>query len=304
MSEARSMDLVLPFTLGGGAFRGRLVRLHAAAQETIARHRQPEPIGRLIGEALALSAVLGSSLKFDGVITVQTSSDGPVSRLVADMTSGGVVRASVAVDADRLAARIGAGGEPDFAELVGKGHLALTVDQGENTDRYQGIVTIEGRSLAETAIAYFRQSEQIDTALLLAAAPPEGGFGWRAGGILLQRLPSPAATLAGEEEADAWHTAEILLRSLTDRELLDPTLAAAEVLRRLFHQSGLAVYEPSDVRFGCRCSRERLVSVLAGLPPEDIVHAATDGTIEVTCDFCKTHYVFEINEIPSRSRGE
>lgn len=298
------MDLVLPFTLGGGAFRGRLVRLHAAAQDTIGRHRQPEAVGRLMGEALALAAVLGSSLKFDGVITVQTSSDGPVSRLVADMTSAGVVRASVAVDADAFADRIARGGVPDFADLVGAGHLALTVDQGENTDRYQGIVAIEGHTLADTAIAYFRQSEQIDTALLLAAHPPEGGFGWRAGGILLQRLPSADATLAGEAEADAWQTAEILLRSLTDRELLDPTLAAGEVLRRLFHQSGLSVYEPSDVRFGCRCSRARLVSVLAGLPPEDIVHAATDGTIEVTCDFCKTHYVFEINEIPSRPRGE
>lgn len=298
------MDLVLPFTLGGGAFRGRLVRLHAAAHDTIARHRQPEAVGRLMGEALALAAVLGSSLKFEGVITIQTSSDGPVSRLVADMTSGGTVRASVAADTGALADRIGRGEALDFAALAGRGHLALTVDQGENTDRYQGIVAIEGRTLADTAIAYFRQSEQIDTALLLAAQPPEGGFGWRAGGILLQRLPSPNATLAGDEEADAWHTAEILLRSLTDRELLDPTLPATEVLRRLFHQSDLAAFEGSDVRFGCRCSRERLASVLAGLPADDIDHAATDGTIAVTCDFCKTHYVFNVNEIPSRARGE
>lgn len=295
------MDLVLPFTLGDGAFRGRLVRLHAAAHDTIGRHHPPEAVGRLMGEALALAAALGSSLKFEGVITLQTSSNGPVSRLVADMTSGGQVRASVAVDAEAVAALEGT---PDFAALAGAGHLALTIDQGENTDRYQGIVAIEGRGLADTAIAYFRQSEQIDTALLLAAQPPGGGFGWRAGAILLQRLPSPNATLAGEEEVDAWRTAEILLRSLTDRELLDPTLPATEVLRRLFHQSGLAAFTPSDVRFGCRCSRERLVSVLAGLPPEDIVHAATDGTIEVTCDFCKSHYVFEINEIPSRSRGD
>ncbi len=305
VSEAvRSMDLVLPFTLGGGAFRGRLVRLHDAAADTIARHRQPEAVGRLVGEALALAAVLGSSLKFDGVITVQTSSDGPVSRLVADMTSGGEVRASVAADLDRVADLLGRVTEPTFADLAGAGYLALTVDQGENTERYQGIVKIEGRTLADTAVAYFRQSEQIDTVLMLAAEPPEAGFGWRAGGLLLQRLPRADATLAGAEEADAWETASILLGSLTARELLDPTLPATEVLHRLFHQSGLEVYAGHDVRFGCRCSRERLLAVLAGLPPDDIAHATVDGRIEVTCDFCKTHYVFPVNEIPSRSRGE
>ncbi len=295
------MDLVLPFTLGGGAFRGRLVRLHQAATDTIVRHHQPEAVGRLIGEALVLAVAVGSRLKFDGVVTLQTSSDGPVSRIVADMTSNGDVRASVATDPERLAEMI-AGGEPlDFAHLAGKGHLALTVDQGETTDRYQGIVAIEGRSLADTAISYFRQSEQIGTALLLAAEAPEGGFGWRAGGILLQRLPTANATLTGPEEADAWETAKVLLQSLTDRELLDPTLAATEVLRRLFHQSDLVVYDGADVRFACRCSRQRLEGVLAGLPPEDLEHAAKDGTIEVTCDFCKTRYIFDINDIPTSS---
>ena len=296
------MDLVLPFTLGGGAFRGRLVRLHHAANETIVRHHQPEAVNRLIGEALVLAVAVGSRLKFEGVATLQTSSDGPVPRLVADMTSNGDVRASVATDPERLAAMIAEGGALDFAHLAGKGHLAMTVDQGEDTDRYQGIVAIEGRTLADTAISYFRQSEQIGSALLLAAEGPEGGFGWRAGGILLQRLPTANATLAGPEEADAWDTAKVLLQSLTDRELLDPTLPATELLRRLFHQSGLAVYDPGDVRFACRCSRQRIETVLAGLPPDDLEHAATDGTIEVTCDFCKTRYIFDVDDIPSSSK--
>lgn len=299
------MDLVLPFTLGGGAFRGRLVRLHRAAADTIARHHAAEPVGATIGEAIALAAVLGSSLKFDGVITVQTSSDGPLKRIVADMTSSGSVRASVAVDDERLAALLAADPAPDFADLAGKGYLALTVDQGEKTDRYQGLVSIEGRSLADSAIAYFRQSEQIETALILAAAPPEGGFGWRSGGILLQRLPMPnAAALSETDEAGAWETATVLLGSLTARELLDPTLAATEVLRRLFHQEDAVVFPPSDVAFGCRCSRERLLAVLASLPDADLEHAAVDGTIEVTCDFCKTRYLFDVNQIPSRKRGD
>jgi molecular chaperone Hsp33 len=220
------------------------------------------------------------------------------------MTSDGDVRASVAIDPERLASLIAEGGALDFAHLAGKGHLAMTVDQGEDTDRYQGIVAIEGRTLADTAISYFRQSEQIGSALLLAAEGPEGGFGWRAGGLLLQRLPSANAALAGPEEADAWETAKVLLQSLTDRELLDPTLSATELLRRLFHQSGLAVYDPGDVRFACRCSRQRIETVLAGLPPDDLEHAATDGPIEVTCDFCKTRYIFDVGDIPSKPRSE
>ena len=294
------MDLVLPFTLGDGAFCGRLVRLSVAADAAIARHRQPVAVGRLIGEAVALAAVLGSSLKFEGVITVQTVTDGPVKRIVADMTSDGAVRASVAVDEDRLAHLLAEVPSPAFADLVGGGQLALTVDQGEHTERYQGIVAVHGSSLAETAIDYFRQSEQIDTALILAAAQPAGGFGWRAGGILLQRLPTANAVRDEAAEADTWETARILHMSLTERELLDPTLAATDVLRRLFHASGLTVYDGSEVRFACRCSRPRLCAVLAALSPADIDAAAdAQGVVEVTCDFCKTRYAFDAKDLKS-----
>ncbi|WP_337997653.1 Hsp33 family molecular chaperone HslO [Oleispirillum naphthae] len=299
IDAARSMDLVLPFTVGGGAFRGCLVRLSAAADAAIAGHAPHPAVGRLAGEALALAAALGSSLKFDGVITVQTASDGPVPRIVADMTSAGGIRASLAVDETRLAALLRAAAEPAFAALAGHGRMAITIDQGEHTDRYQGIVALQGASLAETAAAYFRQSEQIDTALTLAAAPPADGFGWRAGGILLQRLPTDGAALSADEEADAWETARILHASLTAHELLDPALPAAEVLRRLFHASGLAVYAGSEVRFSCRCSRGRLAAVLAALPPADLAAAAKDGVIEVTCDFCKTRYTFDPAAIES-----
>lgn len=293
IDTVRSMDLVLPFTVGGGAFRGRLVRLSAAADGAIAGHAPHPAVGRLVGETLALAAALGSSLKFEGVITVQTASDGPVSRIVADMTSSGGIRASLAVDDARLAALLAENAEPGFAALVGRGQMAITIDQGEHTERYQGIVALQETSLADTAIAYFHQSEQIDTALTLAAAPPADGFGWRAGGILLQRLPTASAVLAADEEADAWGTARILHASLTAHELLDPALPATEVLRRLFHASELAVYAGSDVRFACRCSRERLATVLASLPPADLAAAAHDGVIEVTCDFCKTRYTFD-----------
>ncbi|MGE4528731.1 MAG: Hsp33 family molecular chaperone HslO, partial [Rhodospirillaceae bacterium] len=151
IDAARSMDLVLPFTVGGGAFRGRLVRLSAAADAAISRHAPHPAVGRLTGEALALAAALGSSLKFDGVITVQTASDGAVSRIVADMTSAGGIRASVAADAARLDALLRATAEPAFAALTGHGQMAITIDQGEHTDRYQGIVALQGASLAETA---------------------------------------------------------------------------------------------------------------------------------------------------------
>lgn len=303
IDPARSMDAALPFTIGGGAFRGRLVRLHTAADAAISRQKQPEAVGRAIGEAMALAAVLGSSLKFDGVITAQTATDGPMSRIVADMTSGGDLRASVAVDAPRLADLLAADPNPGFAALAGKGHLALTVDQGEHTERYQGIVALNGESLAASAIDYFRQSEQIETVLMLAAAPPAGGFGWRAGALLLQRLPvANAHLMAAADEADAWETAAVLHQSLTPRELLDPTLAATEVLRRLFHASDLVVYDGSEVRFACRCSRERLHALMHTLPPDELAQAVTEsGKVEVTCDFCKTRYLFELEELIGRS---
>jgi len=291
---ARSMDVVLPFTLGGGAFRGRLVRLHVAANDALKRQDVPEVVGKLMGESMSLAAVLGASLKFDGLITVQTASDGCVSRVVADMTSDGGVRASAAVDKDRIQNVLSRDDAPDIGQLLGCGHLALTVDQGEHTERYQGVVALKGATLADTAIEYFRQSEQIETELLLASCPPGDGFGWRAGGLLLQRLPSSDVHLSQEDEQDAWETASVLLKSLTSAELLDPTLSAETLLLRLYHALECRVYEHSDVRFFCRCSRERLQGILEGLPEDDLAHSEDEnGKIQITCDFCKEVYDFD-----------
>lgn len=288
------MDAIVPFTVGGGAMRGRLVRLSAAAHDAIARQEVPDAVGRLLGEAMALAAALGGSLKFKGVMTLQTESDGPVSRLVADATSDGDLRANAAFDARRLAALAG----PGFADLVGRGQLAFTVDQGVHTERYQGIVPLAGESLAASAAEYFRRSEQIETELTLAASPPAEGYGWRAGALLLQRLP-----LAGASEADddAWETASVFHRSLTAAELLDPALADEALLTRLFATLEARMFPASPLRFGCRCSEMRLEGILRGMEPEDLIAAATGGRIEVTCEFCKTSYVFPLSRLlPTR----
>jgi molecular chaperone Hsp33 len=301
-SSAQSMDLVLPFTLEDGAFRGRLVRMHKAADDTLSRQNLPNLVGELLGEGMALAAVVGSNLKFDGVITVQSASDGPVSRIVADMTSGGVIRANAAYDAERIDRLVNWPKplELDLGHLMGCGHMALTVDQGEHTERYQGIVALKGRTLSDVAVAYFQQSEQIDTVMMLAATPPSDGFGWRASGIMLQRLPNDEAHLSAEEEADKWETVKVLLGSLTKQELLDPTLSAEALLLRLFHANTCRVYDGSDVQFGCRCSKERLEYVLRGLDETELDDAADDaGLIHISCDFCKTDYAFRRDQIKS-----
>jgi len=294
------MDIVLPFTLADGAFRGRLVRMHNAANDTIARQELPDVVGELVGEAMAMTAAVGSNLKFDGVITLQTASDGPVPRIVADMTSNGNVRASVSYVPEKIDRLVNWEKplELDIGHLMGSGHMALTVDQGEHMERYQGVVQLRGAALSDVAVKYFKQSEQIESALMLAATPHADGFGWRAGGILLQRLPAKDCFIEKELEEEAWETVTVLLKSLTKHELLDPTLPAEQLLLRLFHANECRVFEGMDIQFACRCSHERLESVLQGMPEDDLDHAADDaGEIHITCDFCKAKYDFKADRI-------
>lgn len=278
-------DMVQPFQIERSGLRGRMVRLGPALDRILAQHDYPEAVSVLLAETAALGVLLASALKYDGVFTLQASGDGPVSILVADVTTDGALRAYAKFDAEAVPKQGALG------DLIGKGHLAFTVDQGDFTDRYQGIVALTGDTLAECVQHYFRQSEQIDAGIALAVQRTGGS--WRAGGLSIQRLPDVERQVPASDREDDWRRAMILMNSATDAELLDPALAPNALLYRLFHEDGVRVYDPVPIRAACRCARERVERVLAALPRDEVTDLKEDGAVRVTCEFCNTEYKFD-----------
>src|SRR5215470_9638456 len=282
-------DLILPFQIEAQGLRGRLARLGPLADEILHRHAYPAPVARLLAEMLGLAALLAGALKYEGVFTLQTSGDGPVRLMVADVSSGGTLRGYAQFDAARLPEN----SEASVPRMLGAGHLAFTVDQGDFAERYQGIVELTGATLADCVHHYFRQSEQLDSVVKVAAGRAAGG--WRAGALMLQRLP-PAAGAADEVE-DGWRRALALMASSTEQELLDERLAPNDLLYRLFHEDGVRVFTQASLRPGCRCSRERVERVLRSLPADELESFKVDGLITVTCEFCSARYDFSDSQI-------
>lgn len=297
-SGALHGDSLQPFRLGRQRLRGQHVRLGAAAHTILTQTDYPPAVGRLLGELLALTVVLGGSLKYDGIFTAQARGDGPVRTLVADLTSEGALRGYAAYDRAALERGGVTLGEDLVPRLLGAGHLAFTVDQGPDTERYQGIVELEGASLSACAHTYFRQSEQIASAIKLAAAPVGGA--WRAGALMLQRVPGEGGVETDSQAQDAgagldwdeddpeedWRRAVILMSSVSDAELLDPALGSERLLYRLFHAEGARLARPRELHFACRCSRERVATVLRSLPRREIESLKVEGLVVVTCQFC------------------
>ncbi|MEL7486077.1 MAG: Hsp33 family molecular chaperone [Pseudomonadota bacterium] len=288
-------DMILPFQVGETAIRGRVVRLGGAIDEILSRHPFPDPVREILGEAAVLVAMMGSSLKFDGRMIFQARGDGPVSMMVADYEADGSLRATASV-----AHAIGAASR--FDALVGSGHFAVTVDQGVDMERYQGVAPIEGETLAEAAVAYFNQSEQIPTAIRLAVgriSRPGEGERWRAGGVIAQFVPGEGgdrergeAVIKGLDDEEAWARAAAFLETAQPDELLDPALSPHQMLYRLFHEDGVRVFDPSKVTARCSCNSDRIQSVLVRYSPEELVDMVEDGAIRVTCEFCRKLYKF------------
>jgi molecular chaperone Hsp33 len=286
-------DLVLPFQIDGLGVRGRLVRLGTAVDTVIRQHAYPEPVGRILAESLALASVLASTIKYDGVFSLQSKGNGPVRLLVADVTSAGDIRGYAAFDGEKLPVRDDALGR--MGKLLGQGHMAFTVDQGPDTERFQGIVALDRETLADCARHYFIQSEQLDTDFSVAAGWTMNGpvRGWRAGAVMIQRLP--AASLNADE--DAWNRASHLLASVTAAELIDPQLSPDRLLYRLFHSEGVRVYADHELRAQCRCSRERAANALRLIPDPDLAEMWIDGKVVVTCQFCNVSHNFDASEV-------
>lgn len=275
-------DRVLPFQLETNPVRGRLVRLGPALAEILHAHAYPAPVSGLLGETVALGALLASSLKYEGQFILQTQSDGPIRMLVADLSSDGAVRACARFDPQRVAAATPGAPVP---HLLGAGTLAFTVDQGPDTQRYQGIAELDGATLAECVHHYFRKSEQLDSAIVLASEDE------RAAGLMIQRMP--AAETEPEESEENWRRAVALAGSLRRAELLDTDLPAEELLRRLFHEEGVRVFEPRPLRARCRCSEDKVAGTLKALPRGEVMELLVDGKVTVTCEFCSRAYVFD-----------
>jgi molecular chaperone Hsp33 len=278
-------DFVLPFAIEGAEARGRIVRLGGVAQRVIDGHGYGGIAARMAGEALAIVSLLGSALKFDGTLTLQTRGDGRAKMVVADFVSPGHVRSVVTLDPNA---------EPD-APLLGQGTFALTIDPDEGQNRYQGVVELAG-SLREAALAYFERSEQIPTRLQIAVGEvqvPGEAPQWRAGGIILQRIAREGGVKPPEVNEDDWVRFGSLMQTVGADELLDPQLSAEDLLYRLFNEDGVRVFEPQQVSFKCRCSQERVDNVLSSYSAEELEDLRTpDGRIEAKCEFCGTVYDF------------
>ena len=317
VSEQGDDDSVLPFAVEPLDVRGRLIRLGEALDRTLAPHDYPREVARLTGEAVALTILLGTSLKLEGRFQLQTRTNGVVDMLVVDFDAPDRVRALARFKADGLeAAR--AAGKASPGELLGAGHLAFTIDRGPEHSRYQGVVALDGQGLEAAAHQYFRQSEQIPTLVRLAVAEMLDGPGaqrrWRAGGLLVQFLPHSSERLRVPDfdpgdapegtpvpkfaEDDAWNEAKSLAATVEDHELVDPMLSGERLLYRLFHERGVKVFETTPVRYACRCSRENIETMLRRFTPQerrDMI--GDDGKIGVTCEFCNVKREFAPGEV-------
>jgi len=314
-------DVHVPFTLENLDCRGRSVKLASALHQIISSHNYPDPVSRVLGEAVALTTLVGSSMKFSGRFILQTQTDGPVNMIVVDLDTPDGLRAYVRYNKDALE-QLDRKNNTDSARLLGKGHMAMTVDQGEHTERYQGIVEINGFGLETAAEHYFAQSEQIPTRVRLAVgshrAIGDKNSRWRAGGMMVQYLPKATQKAIQQEsesteiidlpgdgisqgidndsDADNWAEAQALFASIGDDELLDPQISIERLLLRLFHEKGVTIFDPGPLVARCSCSPERTEDMLQeNFSAKERQDMAVDGEIEITCEFCSTTYHFNPN---------
>ena len=298
MSEVHETgdDAVLPFQVGESAVRGRVVRLAGAIDEILTPHDYPDAVSELLGEAVCLVAMMGAALKFDGKLIFQAQGDGPVPMTVADYVAGGALRGMAKVAPDLPADARG------IAALIGKGHIAMTVDQGPDMERYQAVTSIEGDSLSAAAIAYFDQSEQIPTVIKLAVgriAEPGAGERWRAGGVMAQFMPGEGGTrergeevIMGAFDQEIWERSAAFVETVQADELLDPAISPERLLYRLFHEDGVRVFDAQPLHRGCSCNSGKIAAVLERYSEDDLRDMVEDGAITVTCEFCRKSFQF------------
>jgi molecular chaperone Hsp33 len=331
VTEASSDDVVVPFQVEALDIRGRCVHLGASLDALLERHAYPPAVSRALGEAVVLTSLLGTALKFEGRFQLQTRTDGPINMILVDFDAPNRLRGYASFDAAKVQETV-AKPDPNLslnAQLLGRGHLGLTLEQGSAASRYQGIVALEGQGLEQAALQYFKQSEQIPTFLRLAVGEvmnaDEGkSHVWRGGGLLVQFLPSSSErqrqseldagdapkgytpTIFKQDEAwqedKSWTEACALAETVEDHELLDPAVSSERLLYRLFNEHDIKVFNGLPMSEACRCFDERIKDMLARFSQQDRNDMiADDGKISVTCEFCSKRYVLNPTELENRT---
>jgi molecular chaperone Hsp33 len=295
-TPAPAADFVLPFDLAPLGVRGRLVRLDQVSAQALSAHTLPEPAARVAAETLTLATLLGSALKLDGRLSVQTKSEGALDLVASDYYGAEAgkpagLRGYARVDAARVEAL---GKAPSFGALVGPGSLGITIEPRRGGQSYQGIVALSPDGIAASAQTYFEQSEQLPTVLRLAAAPvfePGKKAAWRAGGIMLQMTPDAAKGEAAQ--SDDWERLKLFIATVADIELVDTALKAEDLLWRLFHEDEVRVLPFEPLEFRCECDGGRIAGVLRTYAQEEWAGLADpDGVIRARCEFCgRTHEI-------------
>lgn len=284
MTHSSNTDVSVSFLLPYLSLKGRLVRLKDVSTSILSQHDYPDPVARALANLLSAGASLAGLLNFQGILTLQTKTSGPINLSVVDVTHDGNLRGYAQFDPKKI--------KPDakFAELFGKGYMAFTIDQGSQTDRYQGIVELQQESLSQTLEHYLSQSEQLETRILLATTQTENKE-WQTTALLLQQLPSK------EVSPESWEHIRALLGTLSDKEFLDFSIPTESLLTRLFHEVGLEIFDPVPLNAKCRCSKERIKAFLATLSEDEIESLLEKGQLKMTCEFCNHHYVFDRKDL-------
>jgi len=299
-------DTCASFFLENGAFMGRLVRLNDVVNTIIKQHQYPKNVSVALAETTALAALVSSTLKYEGLFTLQIQGNGPVSLLVADVTGQGKIRACAKFDEEKLKqAKILRKTEDVIEEvphLVGGGYMALTIDEQNGLAPYQGVVDLKGKNLSELALRYFAQSEQIETLLKLFVKAPSGeSQAYFCAGIILQKIPLKGGKdvdINEEKLKQTLEDASAFIDSLKADEVFDASLSSEEILHRLFHANNLQISGEKSFEFGCRCSYEKLKKTLSSFDAKELDEMCDEnGTIEATCHFCSQKYLFKRSEL-------
>lgn len=291
-------DECLPFQIEGQDIKGRVVRLGRSVNEILTKHNYPDHVSKKMGEALAFTALIGSLMKYDGILTTQMKGDGPFRVLVCDFhkereTMNGNVRGYASYDETIE-------DNDNISELFGENsYMAITIDQGKFMERYQGIVSLEGESLTDAAEEYFKSSEQLPTKVKFSCEKDENGT-WHAGAIMIQHYArNTEAEYSRDEETteNNWNTASVLLNTLKTSELLDVNLSLQDLLIRLYHEAGIRIFGHTSIAAGCRCNEEKIRTTLSSLDLDELKDIAENDIIEVTCDFCTTTHKFTLSKL-------
>lgn len=281
-------NTVTPFMLENAEVRGRVVRLGSVADTILKQYAYPPCVTRVLGELLVVAAMLSSSLKSDGILTIQIKGKGAVPLLVVDAAQAGALRGYAEIEEGKESF-LNALGEPRLSAIFGSNaYLAITLDPGAGLQRYQGVVALTGATIAEALAEYFTQSQQIEAQLKLAVSTQAP---FAASGFMIERLPH------ADEGSDSWPYAQAIMGTVTEEELLDPLLDAPSLLYRLFHEEGVRVYDATALRAECRCSRTRIEDMLLSMPLTDRADMIEGGIASVHCQFCNTTQTFTRAEL-------